>query len=215
MKLIAGLGNPGAEYERTRHNAGFMVVDRLAARFGAGQMWRGQFQALAMTVDFEPGLRVILAKPTTYMNLSGRSVAEALGFYKLDPECDLLVVSDDLALSAGHIRGRASGSAGGHNGLASVEQLIGTSKYPRLRIGVDPKGLSNQSDYVLSRFTDDQWAKVDPILDTAADFCIAWAREGITPAMNTFNTKAKPGPPKDRPQDPSDTEPDRGPSGSE
>ncbi|MEM9082239.1 MAG: aminoacyl-tRNA hydrolase [Planctomycetota bacterium] len=188
MKLIVGLGNPGSEYQNTRHNAGFMVLDRLAEQSASGMSWRGQFQGMAITADIVPGVRTVLLKPTTYMNRSGQAVAEALRFYKLDPSEDVLVVVDDLALPCGHIRARANGGAGGHNGLSSIEQLLGTSGYPRLRIGIDEKGLSNQVDYVLGRFTEDQFDRVRPAIDQATELCRCWVSDGIDTAMNRFNT---------------------------
>ena len=200
MKLIVGLGNPGPDYERTRHNAGFMAIDRLADRHAPAAPWRGQFQSLAITVNLPQADRAILLKPTTFMNLSGRAVSEAVRFYKLDPAQDILIISDDIALPAGHIRGRASGGAGGHNGLANINQLLATPDYPRLRIGVDPKGLANQADYVLSRFTEDQWSKVDPALNRAADFCETWAAHDLATAMNKFNTKQPKPDPKQHPE---------------
>ena len=125
MKLIVGLGNPGNQYTSTRHNAGFMVIDRLCAQFGAGAPVKARFQAA--TVEASIGdQRCLLLKPTTFMNLSGRSVTEAVRFYKADPALDLLVVVDDLYLPTGDVRLKPGGGAAGHNGLASIEQLLGS-----------------------------------------------------------------------------------------
>ena len=126
MKLVVGLGNPGPEYERTRHNVGFDVVDRLARRFAdpATSMAKSRFSGLVVDAQIA-GEKVLLLKPTTYMNLSGRSVSEAVRFYKLDPKSDLLVVVDDVALPCGSIRLRGEGGSGGHNGLADIQQKLG------------------------------------------------------------------------------------------
>lgn len=184
--MIVGLGNPGAEYERTRHNAGFMAVDRLARRHAPGAPARGRFHAatLEARISNEPCL---LMKPTTYMNRSGLAVAEAVRFYKLDVADDVLVMVDDVALPAGSIRLRASGGAGGHNGLADIERMLGGPNYSRCRIGVDPPGPAPQRDYVLGRFSPEQWERMEPALDKAADAAEAWVAEGPINAMNRFN----------------------------
>jgi PTH1 family peptidyl-tRNA hydrolase len=206
MKLIVGLGNPGSKYDRTRHNAGFMVVDRLAGRHAAGAP-RARFNALC--TEIKPGgggEQVLLLKPTTYMNLSGRSVAEAVGFYKLVPATDLLVVVDDVAIPAGAIRVRPSGGAGGHNGLTDIQRALGSDAYPRLRIGIDPAPeFMDQADYVLGRFSDEQWALVEPALDKAADACEVFVKDGLDAAMNRFN--APPAPPRPRKPRPEGTPP--------
>lgn len=200
MKLIVGLGNPGSEYTKTRHNAGFMVLDVLAQRHASGAVARARFQSA--TVEAMVGqAKCLLAKPTTFMNLSGRSVGEALRFYKLDPATDLLVITDDVALDPGVIRLRGSGGAGGHNGLKDIERMLGTDGYARLRVGVGaPPAPISQVDWVLGRFSEDEMVSVGPALDRAADAAAAWAGEGIDTAMNRFNAKAggggfkKPGP---------------------
>jgi peptidyl-tRNA hydrolase, PTH1 family len=189
MKLIVGLGNPGAQYERTRHNAGFMALDLLANRHAAGQIPKSRFNAV--TLDAIIGThKVLLIKPTKFMNLSGQSVGEALRFYKLDPVEDLIVLVDDIALPVGFIRVRKSGSAGGHNGLSDIDRLLGGADYPRIRIGVGnvPK-LMNQSDWVLSRFMKEEHADVDRSLKAAADATECMLDEGVSKAMNAFNTK--------------------------
>lgn len=202
MKLIVGLGNPGAQYERTRHNAGFMAVDMLAQRHASGQIPKSRFNAV--TLDAIIGTeKVLLMKPTKFMNLSGQSVGEAIRFYKLDPNEDLLVLVDDIALPVGFIRVRKNGSAGGHNGLADIDRLLGGVDYPRIRIGIGnvPK-LMNQSDWVLSRFMKEEHNDVDRSLKAAADATECLLDEGITKAMNAFNTKlVKPKPePKPKPE---------------
>jgi PTH1 family peptidyl-tRNA hydrolase len=194
MKLIVGLGNPGSKYDKTRHNAGFMVVDRLAEKHGGGAPARARFNALCTEVKVG-GEAALLLKPTTYMNLSGRSVAEAVGFYKLVPSRDLLVVVDDVAIPSGTIRIRPSGGAGGHNGLTDIQRALGSDAYPRLRVGIDASPeFMDQADYVLGRFTDEQWTLVKPALDKAADACEVFIKDGLDAAMNRFN--APPAPPR-------------------
>ncbi len=197
MKLIVGLGNPGAQYERTRHNAGFMAVDLLAQRHAAGQIPKSRFHAV--TLDAIIGTeKVLLMKPTKYMNLSGQSVGEAIRFYKLDPKEDLIVLVDDIALPVGFIRVRKTGSAGGHNGLSNIDQLLGGADYPRVRIGVGnvPKFM-NQADWVLSKFMKEEHDDVDRSIKAAADATQCMLDEGISKAMNAFNTKlVKPKPEK-------------------
>lgn len=189
--MIVGLGNPGSEYDRTRHNAGFLAVERLGRRHAPEAIPRQKFGALTLEAMVPAGgARCMLMKPMTYMNRSGRSVGEAVRFYKLDPAEDLLVLVDDLALPAGAIRLRASGSAGGHNGLADIERVLGTSGYARCRIGIDGPGQMRQHDYVLGRFSPDQVDAVDGALDRACDAAEVWATDGITPAMNRFNASS-------------------------
>jgi PTH1 family peptidyl-tRNA hydrolase len=189
MKLIVGLGNPGTQYEKTRHNAGFMVVDRLARRHFPDQTPKGRFQGV--TLEGAVGAeRCVLLKPTTYMNRSGGSVAQALGFYKMDAASDLLVLVDDVALPLGSLRIRLSGSAGGHNGLSDIQRALGSEAYPRCRIGIGARpGFMDQADYVLGRFSPEEMAELEPAIDKAADACEVFVREGVTPAMNRFNTR--------------------------
>jgi peptidyl-tRNA hydrolase, PTH1 family len=196
MRIIVGLGNPGREYAGTRHNVGFEVIDRLAARFGwiaradeFDRLARGRFDGLAMDGTTGPGQeqRLMLLKPMTYMNRSGGAVRAAMDFYRLEP-AQLLVVLDDLALPAGRIRLRSGGSSGGHNGLRDIEQALGTNDYPRLRIGIDPPPqFVPGKDYVLGRFTEAQRQAIEPALDRAADAAMVWIVQGIEPAMNRFN----------------------------
>jgi PTH1 family peptidyl-tRNA hydrolase len=197
MKLIVGLGNPGTQYERTRHNAGFMAVDLFAQKHGAVN-FRVAHEGFMVDVLLG-GEKVLLLKPQTYMNLSGRAVASAMGFYKLGID-DLLVVVDDIALPCGAIRLRAAGSAGGHNGLADVQRAMASFAaaaaklpvdYARLRIGVDPPGRVPQKNYVLEPFTADQKPKVEAALKKAVDAMGAWVGEGISAAMNKFNAGEK------------------------
>lgn len=191
MKLIVGLGNPGASYEKTRHNAGFLAVDRLASRHAGGQAARARFQSLTLDVTL-PGCsdRTMLMKPLTFMNLSGQAVAEAARFFKVPPE-DVFVLVDDVALPCGSIRVRGAGGAGGHNGLSSVAQSLGTEAYPRCRVGVDAPGRVPQADYVLSRFSPEQWGLMEGALNDAADAAEVWAARGLDAAMNRFNVREK------------------------
>jgi len=202
MKIVIGLGNPGRDYVGTRHNVGFELVDQLATRLG----WIGkpeQFNTLArskfdaLTLDGVVSLasggseKLLLVKPMTYMNLSGRSVNAAMSFYHLTPT-DLMIALDDIALPCGRIRIRTGGSPGGHNGLKDIEQVLGTSQYPRLRIGVDaPPPRVPQKDYVLGRFTPDQRSLVDPALGRAGGAVVTWIDMGIEPAMSQFNADEK------------------------
>ena len=191
MKLVVGLGNPGPEYVRTRHNVGFDVVDRLARRFadpGAGDVAKARFHGVCLEAAIG-GEKVLLIKPTTFMNRSGLAVADATRFYKLDVTQDLMVVVDDVALACGVIRLREEGSAGGHNGLADVEQKLGTAAYPRCLIGVDPPGVIPQKDYVLGRFRPDQQERLEPALNDAVDAVACGARDGIAEALNRFNRR--------------------------
>jgi PTH1 family peptidyl-tRNA hydrolase len=188
VKLIVGLGNPGAEYVGTRHNVGFDLLDRLARRFAPGAVARSRFSGAVVEADVE-GERVHLLKPGTYMNLSGRSVAEAARFYKLDVPSDVLVVVDDTALPCGAIRLRASGGAGGHNGLIDVEQHLGHGDYARMRIGIDAPGAIPQKSYVLGRFRPEQLELIGMALEDAVNAALCWVRDGIIETMNRFNRK--------------------------
>lgn len=212
MKLIVGLGNPGAQYARTRHNVGFMTVDRLQGRHAPGAVPRSRFHAWTVEARL-PGLDgveepCLLMKPTTYMNRSGQSVAEAVRFYKVDSQADLLVIVDDVHLPCGTIRLRAEGGAGGHNGLANIEQLLATSGYARLRIGVDAPGIVPQADYVLSAFTEDERTEIDQALDRSVEAAEHWAREGIESVMNKYNARTRP--PKPTRTQTDETEPKQG-----
>ena len=197
MKLIVGLGNPGRDYVATRHNVGFEAVDRFAHRFGFvgspadfDRVARAKFDGLTLDGTASAGggtEKVLLLKPTTFMNLSGRAVQQAMGFYQLTP-ADVMVVLDDIALPCGKLRIRSGGSAGGHNGLKDIARALGTEQYPRLRIGVDPPPPRiPQRDYVLGRFSEDQRAMVERALDRTLDALTMWATQGINPAMTKFN----------------------------
>ena len=202
MKLIVGLGNPGREYAGTRHNIGFEVIDRLAERFGwAGpgefdRVARSKFEGLACDgpVNLPGGSeKAMLLKPMTFMNVSGRAVQTAVAFYQL-ATADIMIVLDDLALACGRIRLRADGSSGGHNGLKDIERALGTSSYPRLRVGIDPPPPRVPGrDYVLGRFSDQQRPLIDQAVERAAAAVETWVDQGIATAMNQFNAEGKPG----------------------
>jgi len=186
MRLIVGLGNPGSEYAKTRHNAGFMAIERLAQRYHlTGTKSKFHASVLEGRID---GHRVALMQPTTFMNRSGLSASEALRFYKLQAH-DMMVLVDDIALPMGRMRLRPEGSAGGHNGLKDIEQKLATATYPRLRLGIDPPGRVPQVDYVLHKFSPDQIRKLDPMLDRACDAITCWLADGIELAMTRYNSE--------------------------
>lgn len=192
MKLIVGLGNPGPEYASTRHNVGFVVLDSLARRWAPGEVARSKFHGVVLDARVHgPGgeERVCLLKPVVYMNRSGTSVSEAVRFYKLDPADALLVLVDDVALACGIIRVRPGGGPGGHNGLMDIDEKLGTDRYARLRIGIDPPGRIPQKDYVLGRFRPDQLEALAPALEDAAEAAVCWLLQGTTETMNRFNRR--------------------------
>ena len=184
MKLIVGLGNPGREYQHTRHNVGFQVADELAYRYRVTLKNHTKWKArTAKIADIGDG--VVLAEPTTFMNLSGWAVREIADFHKLAP-ADVLVVVDDADLPLGRLRLRTSGSAGGHNGLKSVIQELGTTEFPRLRIGVGRQA-GELKNHVLGRFSVDEKAHIEAAVKRAADAAELFAKENILAAMNRFN----------------------------
>lgn len=186
MKLVIGLGNPGRDYERTRHNIGFMVVDELAWRMG-DPGWKARFKGL-VAEGMLSGEKVVLLKPMTFMNLSGQSVSEAVRWYHLDLD-DALVVADDLDLPFGHLRMRARGSAGGHNGLASIFQLLGTNEVTRLKVGIG-RGRGQTHAHVLGRFTAEQERDLPIVIQEAADGAERWLTDGAVPTMNAINQRS-------------------------
>lgn len=188
--LIVGLGNIGTEYEGTRHNAGFMVIDRLlkvvAAERGEKPAFVLERHAYRAEIKLK-GRTLVLIRPTTYMNLSGKAVQYWMQKEKVPLE-NLLVVVDDIALPVGKIRMKKQGSNGGHNGLKSIEELMHTANYSRLRIGVGNNfGQGHQIDYVLGRFTDEELSLLDPAIDHAVDAVKTFATLGADRAMNIFN----------------------------
>jgi len=183
--LIIGLGNPGREYRDSRHNVGFMVIDRLAVRLAARGM-RLQSKAIVTSAGLD-ARKIILAKPQTYMNLSGQSVQGLLHFYRIPTE-NLIVAHDDLDLPFGTIRIRPGGGPGGQRGMASTIELLGTKDFPRLRIGIGrPPGRMNPSDYVLQSFSKEEQKLLSEILERAADAALTFVTDGLNTAMNRFN----------------------------
>ncbi len=214
MKVIVGLGNPGKEYSRTRHNVGWLLLDRLAPRLGGGR-FRAE-RSVEAAEAFHNGEKIYLLKPQTYMNRSGQALAMWLGMFreireavreggsaprprpenavngKDKPEaCDwpgLLVVSDDVNLPVGRLRFRPGGSAGGHNGLKDIEKALGGQGYPRLRLGVGaPPEQMDRADYVLGRFGSEEMAVVDKMLDTGERAVMEWLELGLDSVRNKYN----------------------------
>jgi PTH1 family peptidyl-tRNA hydrolase len=190
MKLICGLGNPGREYERHRHNIGFMVVDELARRASA-PLNQEKFDAVIGQGSLG-GERVLFLQPQTYMNLSGRAVAQASRFYKISLE-ELLVVHDELDLPFGRLQLKAGGGAGGHNGLKSIIEQC-SDAFARLRFGIGkpdgPNAKERVSGHVLSGFNSEEDRQLEALIKTSADACEAWVKLGLGPAMNQFNRKS-------------------------
>ncbi|HEY6937319.1 MAG TPA: aminoacyl-tRNA hydrolase [Terriglobales bacterium] len=188
MKLIVGLGNPGIEYQFTPHNLGFLTVDRLAERWRV-EVKNRHCQALTarkMVGEHE----VLLAKPETYMNLSGLAVRELAAEYEVRPEQDLIVIYDELDLPFGAIRIRPRGGTAGHNGMESIVGALGTEEFLRVRLGIAPeRKVADGARYVLGQFRRSQYKAVDQMLDTAADAVEAILQEGAAAAMNRFNRK--------------------------
>jgi len=187
MPLIVGLGNPGRQYARTRHNAGFMVLDRLAERWRVSFASKKKFSARVALLDRD-GSRLLLCKPETFMNASGEAVKAISAFYRVAPE-SILTVVDDADLPLGEIRLRPRGSSGGHHGLESIEQHLGTREFPRLRVGIGrhESGAREITDYVLSQFGPDEAELLEKVLTRACDQIECWLSDGILQAMNRFN----------------------------
>jgi peptidyl-tRNA hydrolase, PTH1 family len=183
--LLMGLGNPGREYRDSRHNAGFMLIDRIAVRLNARGM-KLQSKALVTTAAFEDR-KLILAKPQTYMNLSGQSVQGLIHFYKL-PLTNVLIAHDDLDIPFGTIRLRPGGGPGGQRGMASTIEQLGTKDFPRLRIGIGrPPGKMDPSAYVLQDFNREEMKSLSEIIDRAADAALEFVVSGLDKAMNKYN----------------------------
>ncbi len=184
MKLIVGLGNIGKEYENTRHNIGFMVADELARRWGGS--WQKAKQATY--IERRSGGKVFLIKPTTYMNLSGLAVAEFVNFYHIEPE-DVLVIQDDLDLATGRLRVRRKGSPGGHNGLKSIQEHLGSANYPRIKVGIGHPEHKREDviKHVLNGFAGVEKELIAATVQKAADAVEAWLVQDMDQVMQEYN----------------------------
>jgi len=183
MKIVVGLGNPGREYGNTRHNVGFMVVEELARRHNV-EKEENRFDAVIAHLRVA-GEKLLLAKPLTYMNLSGMAVKPLVNCYKVDV-ADLMVVFDDMDIEPGDLRIRPAGGAGGHKGMESITEKLGTQGFPRLRVGIGrPQG--DAVDWVLGEFTDEEKILMQQTIKKAADAIECWVKNGIDAAMNTYN----------------------------
>lgn len=187
FKLIAGLGNPGPSYAATRHNVGFMLLDRMALAQGAAFQSMPKWQAhMSKLPD-----GTWLIKPQTFMNLSGRALQQVMAYYKLEPS-DLLVVYDDVSLPLGTLRFRQKGSAGGHNGIKSIIQHLGTQEFPRLKIGIGEAGDGSMTGHVLGKFSPDEAPILENTLASAIDAVQLAHSEGIATAANQYHTRKQP-----------------------
>lgn len=185
MKMIIGLGNPGKQYEMTRHNVGFHVIDELAKQMDAPAM-QLKFNG-AYTIIHRPEGKVLLVKPLTYMNLSGECVAPLMDYYDIHPD-EIVVIYDDLDLAPGKLRLRQKGSAGGHNGMKSLIVHLGTDTFNRIRIGVGrPTGGMKVSDYVLSSFSKEEQPLLDEMVKKSASACLDWLKSPFLDVMNHYN----------------------------
>ena len=202
MKLIVGLGNIGREYENTRHNIGFMVVDELAKRLG---VTFGKEDRSAYCAEYRAPEKILIIKPTTYMNLSGIAVGAYANFYHINPE-DIAVIQDDMDLPVGHLRLRRKGSAGGHNGIKSITEHLGTEEYPRFKIGIGHPDRNNKAviNHVLHQFQGEDKAAIEAAVKAMAEALKLWIREGdLNAVMTKYNTKKakKEKPPKKAPEE--------------
>ncbi|MFD2216983.1 MULTISPECIES: aminoacyl-tRNA hydrolase [Metabacillus] len=185
MKLIVGLGNPGRQYENTRHNVGFKVIDQLSEDLSI-PLDRQKYNGI-YGIGHISGEKVILLKPLTYMNLSGECIRPLMDFYDMDVE-DLVVIYDDLDLPVGKIRLRAKGSAGGHNGIKSMIQHLGTQEFNRVRVGIDrPTNGMKISDYVLGQFTEADLQGINEAISYSAKACESWIQQSFVQVMNEYN----------------------------
>ena len=184
--LIVGLGNPGKEYEKTRHNCGFRAIDILAQKLGC-KIDKGKFQGLYGQVNYH-GTKLLLLKPLTYMNLSGRSVLQLSAYFHVPPQ-RIIVLFDDISLEPGRLRIRAEGSAGGHNGIKSIISELGSQDFPRVKIGVGGKAHPEQdlADHVLSGFSASEEKALSSALDRAADAALCIMEKGVPEAANRYN----------------------------
>ena len=188
MRIVVGLGNPGKEYQRTRHNVGFMLVDEVARRHEI-QCSRHRFRSLVGSGRVA-GERLVLVKPQTYMNLSGAAVAEVVQWYECELP-DLVVACDDFHLALGQIRIRKKGSAGGHNGLTAIIEALGTNEFPRMRLGIGVSDRRHNKDFVLSTFESEEMDAVKEMVDRAADAADVWLKDGANRAMEIYNARPR------------------------
>lgn len=185
MKMIIGLGNPGKKYEKTRHNIGFQVIDELATRLDAPPM-QAKFNGM-YTVVHRPEGKVMLVKPLTYMNLSGECVRPLMDYYNIDVE-DIIVLYDDLDFAPGELKLRQKGSAGGHNGMKSLIQHIGTDNFKRIRLGIGrPTNGMKVVDYVLADFSKEESSDIQEMINQSATACVKWLQTPYLEVMNEFN----------------------------
>lgn len=188
MKLIVGLGNPGKEYENTRHNVGFMVVDYYVAKKGLlDTSWKSKFNGLYLETKIH-GEKIIFLKPQSFMNLSGDVIAKFTNFYKLTTD-DILVISDDLDLLTGNYKLRSKGSCGGHNGLRDVERCLDTDNYKRLKVGISKDKSVNTKDYVLGKFSKDDCKVYDGLFNTLVDVLDDYFVLSFEDLMSKYNSK--------------------------
>lgn len=187
MKLIVGLGNYGDKYEKTRHNAGFMAVEKLADKLNI-EFNKNKFHA-KIGEGFYEGEKIIIAQPQTYMNLSGVAVAEIMDFYKLEMD-ELLVIFDDMDMPLGKMRIRQKGSAGGHNGIKSIIGSLGNNQnFNRFKLGIGKPERGNVIDFVIGKMTATEMVEIAPTLDLSVDATLCWIKDGIDVTMNKYNTK--------------------------
>ena len=170
MRLIVGLGNPGKNYENTRHNVGFMAIDKVAEHFNVDFKLESKLKGMITSVVYK-GEKTFLLKPMTYMNLSGESIRAVINFYKI-PVDEILIICDDLDSKTGRVRLRANGSSGGHNGLKSVESQVGTQEYKRIKIGIDRSNVIPVIDWVLQKFSTGEMVEINKAIDVASKACI-------------------------------------------
>lgn len=187
MKLIVGLGNPGKEYENTRHNIGFMAVDNYILKKDFINSWKSKFNGLYLETNIS-GEKVIFLKPQSYMNLSGGVVSQFVNFYKLDVD-DILVISDDLDLMTGNYKLKSKGSCGGHNGLRDIERCLGTNEYKRLKIGISKDKDIDTKDYVLGKFSKEDMKIYDDLLISLVDVIDDYFKLPFGDLMSKYNSK--------------------------
>lgn len=187
MKLIVGLGNPGKEYENTRHNVGFMVVDNYISKKTLGDNWKSKFNGLYLETNIG-GEKVIFVKPQSYMNLSGGVVSQFVNFYKLNIE-DILVISDDLDLLTGNYKLKSNGSCGGHNGLRDIERCLGTSEYKRLKVGISKDKNIDTKDYVLGKFSKDDVKMYEELFVNLVNVIDDFFKLPFGDLMSKYNSK--------------------------